>query len=100
MAVTTGKARILSPRADAKAQRRRIALAPRLGDLKGKVVGIIDNHRPNADVAAATLATILKSYGVRDVLVEHKDGPSYGMPPDQVTRLLQNADAIVYGLAS
>lgn len=100
MGPLAGKARVLSPRADAKARRPRTPLAPRLGELKGKVIGLVENHRPNADVVADTLAAILKGYGVRDVLIEHKDGPSYGMRPDQVTRLLQNADAIVYGLAS
>jgi urease gamma subunit len=54
--------------------RARIALAPRPMDLAGKVVGLIDNTKEQADVILATVAEALRDrYGVAKVIVRRKE---------------------------
>ena len=52
----------------------KIALAPRPMDLAGKVVGMIDNTKEQADVILETAAEILRSrYGVARVIIRRKE---------------------------
>lgn len=54
--------------------RAKIALAPRPMDLAGKVVGMIDNTKEQADVILETVAEILRSrYGVAKVIIRRKE---------------------------
>ena len=54
--------------------RARIALAPRPMDLAGKVVGMIDNTKEQADIILETVAEILRSrYGVAKVIIRRKE---------------------------
>jgi len=54
--------------------RLRIALAPRPMDLAGKVVGLLDNTKEQADVILETVATLLqRDYGVADVIIRRKE---------------------------
>ena len=54
--------------------RVRIALAPRPMDLAGKVVGLIDNTKEQADVILATVAEALRTrYGVAKVVIRRKE---------------------------
>lgn len=50
-----------------------IALAPRPMDLAGKVVGLLDNTKEQADVILETVAEVLKErYGVAKVIIRRK----------------------------
>ena len=52
----------------------KIALAPRPMDLAGKVVGMIDNTKEQADIILETVAEILRSrYGVAQVIIRRKE---------------------------
>jgi len=52
----------------------RVPLAPRPVDLAGKVVGLIDNTKEQADIILKTMAEALQlRYGVREVIVERKE---------------------------
>ena len=52
----------------------KIPLAPRPIDLVGKVVGLIDNTKEQADVILETIAHELKTrYGVKEVIIERKE---------------------------
>ena len=52
----------------------RLALAPRPMDLAGKVVGLLDNTKEQADVILETVATLLqRDYGVADVIIRRKE---------------------------
>ncbi|HKA42494.1 MAG TPA: hypothetical protein VKF40_10940 [Burkholderiales bacterium] len=52
----------------------RIALAPRPMDLAGKVVGLLDNTKEQADVILETVADVLRSrYGVARVVIRRKE---------------------------
>lgn len=52
----------------------KIALAARPMDLAGKVVGLLDNTKEQADVILETVAEILRSrYGVAQVIIRRKE---------------------------
>ncbi len=52
----------------------RIALAPRPMDLAGKVVGLLDNTKEQADVILETVADALRErYGVAKVIIRRKE---------------------------
>jgi hypothetical protein len=50
-----------------------VAPAPRLGELKGKVIGFLQNGKPNADVLLSRLADLLqKKYGLAQARTRSK----------------------------
>ena len=52
----------------------KIALAPRPMDLAGKVVGLLDNTKEQADVILKTVGDILRErYGVAKVIIRRKE---------------------------
>jgi hypothetical protein len=52
----------------------RIALAPRPMDLAGKVVGLLDNTKEQADIIFEAVADVLRSrYGVAKVIIRRKE---------------------------
>jgi hypothetical protein len=54
--------------------RTRIALAPRPMDLAGKVVGLLDNTKEQADVILETVAGVLRErYGAAKVIIRRKE---------------------------
>jgi len=54
--------------------RARIALAPRPMDLAGKVVGLLDNTKEQADIIFETVADVLRiRYGVAKVVIRRKE---------------------------
>ena len=54
--------------------RAMIALAPRPMDLAGKVVGLLDNTKEQADVILETIAEVLRArYGVAKVIIRRKE---------------------------
>jgi hypothetical protein len=54
--------------------RAKIALAPRPMDLAGKVVGLLDNTKEQADVILETIGEVLRSrYGVARVIIRRKE---------------------------
>src|SRR5687768_12111364 len=53
---------------------QRIALAPRPMDLAGKVVGLLDNTKEQADVILETVGEALRErYGVARVIIRRKE---------------------------
>jgi hypothetical protein len=68
--------------------RARIALAPRPIDLAGKVVGMIDNTKEQADVILETVADVLKTrYGVARVIIRRKEHYSKPAPHAMIDEL-------------
>jgi hypothetical protein len=54
--------------------RATIALAPRPMDLAGKVVGLLDNSKEQADVILETIGQALRErYGVAKVIIRRKE---------------------------
>ena len=89
---------VLHPGAEDPA--RKFGLAPRLGDLKGMTVGIIDNHKRNVDVYVAELGRVLQDvYGVAKVVTYRKVSQSIPTPADVLDSLAAECDAIVHAVA-
>ena len=89
---------VLHPGAEDPA--RKFGLAPRLGDLKGMTVGIIDNHKRNVDVYVAELGRVLQDeYGVAKVVTYRKASQSIQTPVDVLDSLAAECDAIVHAVA-
>ena len=66
-----------------------IARAPRPMDLAGKIVGLLDNTKEQADVILETVATALRErYGVAQVIIRRKE--HYSKPA---------TDALIAGMA-
>ena len=79
----------------------KVSLARRPIDLSGKVVGLIDNTKEQADVILETIAHELKSrYGVKDVIIERKEAfskPATTAQIDALAKKVQIAAAAVGG---
>lgn len=79
----------------------KVKLAPRPIDLVGKVVGLLDNTKEQADIILETVAEALrKNYGVAKVLIFKKAHYSKAAAPelmDQIAREVQVAAAAVGG---
>ena len=79
----------------------KIPLAPRPIDLVGKVVGLIDNTKEQADVILETIAEELRAhYGVKEVIIERKEAFSKPATPAQIDAMakrVQVAAAAVGG---
>ena len=74
-------------------------LAPRLPDLRGRVVGVLENGKANAAVLMTALAEELKArHGVREIVVRSKPvaGPA---SPETVRVLKEQTDFVLVGSA-
>ena len=81
--------------------RATIALAPRPMDLAGKVVGLLDNTKEQADVILETIGQVLREqHGAAKVVLlakEHYSKPADPAIVDQIAREAQVAIAAVGG---
>lgn len=81
--------------------RARIAPAPRPVDLAGKVLGLLDNTKEQADIILETLAQALRErYGIARVILRRKEAFSVPAPEpllDEVAREAQVAIAALGG---
>jgi len=69
-----------------------------LSGLKGKVVGFIDNAKPNFDHLVDDLATLLVSrYGVASVLKRKKRAASVAADESVYTELAEQCDLVITG---
>lgn len=85
--VSTQSTTVLHPGAEDTACK--FALAPRLSDLKGMTVGLIDNHKRNADVYVADLGRVLQEqYSVSKVVAFRWTNQSIPTPADILESLI------------
>ena len=90
---------ILSPEGRAQTSAARIAALPRFPDLRGKVVGLLDNSKPNADKLGERFEQLLKEkYGVAGVVKRRKLTAQQGAPKPYLDELASQADFIISGL--
>lgn len=90
---------ILSPEGKARSSASRVPAVPRLRDLNGKVVGFLDNGKPNADALEARFEELLKeSYGIAGVIRRRKLSAQQGAPEACLNELAARADVIISGL--
>lgn len=89
---------VLHPAAEDIAQKH--SLAPRLRGLRGTTVGLIDNHKRNADVYLDGLASLLQErYGVSRVVTYRKVSQSLPTPAEVLDDLATQCDAIIHAVA-
>jgi len=69
-----------------------------LAALTGKVVGFIDNAKPNFDLLADDLGELLKTkYGVARIVKRRKSSASVPAKPEVVAELSEECDVVITG---
>ena len=89
---------VLHPAAEDVQQKH--SLAARLASLQGTTIGLIDNHKKNADLYLEEVSRLLKSeYGVKEIVHYRKDSQSMPTPTAVMDDLAKRCDAIIHGIA-
>jgi len=69
-----------------------------LDSLAGKVIGFIDNSKPNFNLLVDDLAQILiEKHGVKSVVKRRKKSASQGAPAEVMNELVGQVDAVITG---
>jgi hypothetical protein len=90
---------VLSPEGKAQTSAAKVASLPQLKDLRGKVLGLLDNSKPNMDKLAERFAVLLKEkYGVANVITRRKLTAQQGAPKQYLDELASQADFVISGL--
>ena len=90
---------VLSPEGKAQTSAARVAARPRFVDLRGKIVGLLDNSKPNADKLEERFAELLKErFGVANVFTRRKLTAQQGAPKQVLDDLAARADFVISGL--
>ena len=98
MGITTDVITVLHPAAEDVAEPQR--LAPRLSSLQGMTVGLIDNHKRNADIYLEELGRLLQErYGVSQVVTYRKISQSLPTAGEVLDQLAGECDAIIHAVA-
>ena len=77
------------------------AMATCLNDLNGKVIGFVDNRKPNFDIFLDhVVAALRKKFQFADTVHIKKGGTGATVPltPEEMKQLAPKCDAIVYGI--
>ena len=78
---------------------KKIALAPRPSDLSGKVVGLIDNTKEQADIILQTMGDALcERYGAKRVMIRRKEHYSKPAPDQLIDEMAKEVDVVIAGL--
>ena len=90
---------VLSPEGKAQTSASRVASLPKFGDLLGKVIGLLDNSKPNADKLGERFEQLLREkYGVAGVVKRRKLTAQQGAPKQYLDELAAQADFVLSGL--
>jgi hypothetical protein len=90
---------VLSPEGKAQSLAAKVVSVPQFTDLRGKVVGLLDNSKPNADKLAERFAELLKeNYGVAKIISRRKLTAQQGAPKQYLDELASQADFVISGL--
>lgn len=81
------------------APRKTIALAPRPGSLKGKVVGLFDNTKEQADIVLEALGEqLVKRHGVKELITRRGIHYSKPAPLETVEEMARKCDVVICAL--
>ena len=71
-------------------------LAPRLDQIQGKTVGLLDNIKPNTELFLKEIGRLFQErYGAADVLYRFKEAVSRPAPVEVIEDLAQHCDFVV-----
>ena len=98
MAESTGMIEILDPTAEDVPEE--LGLSQTLPDLKGKVVGLLENRKYHADAFLGELKEILlNDYGAAKVVYATKFTYSAPCAEDTLQSLAEDCDAVIHAIA-
>jgi len=81
------------------APRKSIALAPRPDSLKGKVVGLFDNTKEQADIVLEALGgQLVKRFGVKELVTRRGIHYSKPAPLATVEEMARKCDVVICAL--
>jgi hypothetical protein len=90
---------VLSPEGKAQSSAAKVPSLPQFTELRGKVLGFLDNSKPNMDKLAERFAERLKEqYGVAKVISRRKLTAQQGAPKEYLDELASQADLVISGL--
>ena len=76
-----------------------LELAGRLPALEGKVVGLLDNSKPNSDKILSHVGNILRDrYGAAELVITSKSDASTSAPAEILDMLVQRCHFAVTGI--
>jgi len=74
----------------------KLQLAPRPTDLAGKVVGLLDNTKEQADIILKSVGEDLrKRYGIADVIIERKEYFSKPAKPELIDAMTKKVQVVI-----
>lgn len=83
----------------AGSKREPIALAPRPADLSGKVVGLLDNTKEQADIILQTIGDALRErYDVKKVIIRRKEHYSKPATDEMIKEMAEEVDVAIAAL--
>jgi hypothetical protein len=91
---------VLDPTAETTVRQERMAKG--LDDLSGKVIGLVDNRKPNFDIFLERVETALcQRFQFAEIVRLKKGGIGATVPmtPEEMERLAPFCDAVVYGVS-
>ncbi len=98
MAIATGMIEILDPTAEDVPEE--LGLSETLPDLKGKVVGVLENRKYHADAFLEELKEILlNDYGAAKVVYATKFTYSAPCAEDTLQTLTNDCDVVIHAIA-
>jgi len=78
---------------------RLVNLAERPISLNGKVIGLLDNTKEQADVILSTIGEALcERYGAESVVLRRKEHYSKPATPEMITEMAEKIDVAIAGL--
>jgi hypothetical protein len=90
---------VLNPEGKARTSAQRVPAPPRFADLNGKVVGFLDNSKPNNDMLQARFEELLKqSYNIAGVVKRRKLTAQQSAPKKDLDELAAQSDFVISGL--
>jgi hypothetical protein len=90
---------ILSPEGRSRPSAEQVAQAHALVDLNGKVLGVLDNGKPQGDLLAARFEELLRErYDIARVVRRTKISAQQSAPRQHIADLAAEADFIINGL--
>ncbi len=98
MAGNVGKIQILDPTAEDVPEE--LGLSPKLPDLRGKVVGLLENRKYHADSFLQELQQVLvQDYGADKVVYATKFSYSAPCAEESLDSLVSECDVLVHAIA-